>query len=163
MIFFQKNKKLISIIIAFIIVALVIILPVYFLVIKKSSSPDATLNSDILGFCYAVTINGVKQDNQFDNKDKFLSYAIVINADNGQISFNDFQNKWVYDKTNPYYITRTITNINKNYTSDELANLGQTFQPNTYYVNKLITIFFNKNVNTGYLGPYILTTKSQCM
>jgi len=177
--FFQKNKKLISIIIAFIIIALVIILPVYFLVIKKSSStqsesnkpslmnPSNTLDSNNLGFCAEFMLsNGETPPKRFF--DLNWTKRMIIFADNGdKDALSDIQYKWGYDNTNPLYLIRTITNSNKNYTDSELNSLGPTSSSTSYVVNQLILIYDKTsskyNENGLAKSPMVLSTKSQCM
>jgi hypothetical protein len=181
---FQKNKKLIYIIIAFIIIALVIILPVYFLVIKKSSSSssssslpsdDSTFNPDTIGVCYIEKKDGVNQPQTFEEiHNFFIKTNIEKTADEGGLIGDrktyEIQLKWAYDKTNPLYVLRYISNINKTYTDDELTNLGKPISGKSgeYLVNKIITKYDEKNdrFNTGTwwaLNPIILKTYSQCM
>jgi hypothetical protein len=182
MAFFQKNKKLISVIIIFIIIALAIVLPVYFLVIKKTNSSQSPSNEQSmepstipkmgpneLGFCFASTTGGIKGPNRFSSLESFtyLNTRTLQLADAGGTETNGIQFKWFYDKTNPLNITRTILNENKTYTNDELANLGQTSTPTSYLVNQIIPIYDKTNPiyskATVELDPFILTTYSQCM
>jgi len=189
MAFFQKNKKLISVIIIFIIIALAIILPVYFLVIKKSSQ-SSELNSypinkttqsrilptldqsitDELGYCIIETINGVKQPKIFKLLKDFDNQQIVPLADTGDKLNNGIQYKWAYDITNPYYIARPVSNSKKNYTDDELHKLGGKYDYSSYLslVNKIVPHIptnTDQDYNTGLvlIDPIIVTTRSQCM
>jgi len=179
-IFMKKYKKLIYTIIL-ILISLAIILPVYFFVIKKSNSSQSPSNElstipitgstitmipNQLGLCYVPTYNGVKQSKRFIIIDSFLNTTFPTLADNGDTIPNGIQYKWSYDKTNPLNLTRTISNVNKKYTDDELANLGQTSTPTSYLVNQIIPIYDNTNpkysIGTVDLDPFILTTYSQC-
>jgi len=180
-IFMKKYKKLIYTIIV-IVICLAIILPIYFLVINKSNSaqspsnepstltitnPTITMSPNELGLCSAPTYNGVKQPKRFIQMDMFLIMPFSTLADNGDTIPNGIQYKWSYDKTNPLNLTRTISNVNKTYTDDELANLGQTSTPTSYLVNQIIPIYDKTNPiyskATVELDPFILTTYSQCM
>ena len=186
--FFYNKKRLLVKIGIILILILIIMLPIYFLVIKKSTSSNTPLSlntsvimnapaaqsiitpPNMLGFCFVSTANGIDSPKRFlaepmwDINEMQLLFS---NADNGIRGQNNVLNKWAYDSNNKLTITRTINNTNNAYTQHELNALGKTDEPNTYLVNKLISIYDpnNPNLTNGVqmeIKPWTLSLYSEC-
>lgn len=153
-----------------------IIIGLYFLLHNKSSSnqsaiiPVATMipnTPNTVGFCQSATFDGVDQPKRFRSVENIATSTNVLDtADIGTVISNGIQYKWVYDPTNPLNISRKLTNTSNAYSPAELSALGKTDKPETYLVNKIITLY-DKNdpkYKTGFynLNPYIMTTFSNC-
>jgi hypothetical protein len=165
----MKISKKFIVVSLIIIIIICIIIVLSFLVDNKSSSnqvvsPVITNGPNTVGFCHSTTYNGVDQPLYFNSVDAMPPDVFNV-ADDGGFARN-IQYKWAYDPTNSLNISRKITNESNTYSSAELSALGKTSTPNTYLVNKVITIY-DKNdpkykIGQLELNPYIMTTMANC-